>query len=315
MSAVHINREEIAATYQAIRSHIRRTPTIEISANQLGLSTSNTLILKLEFLQHAGSFKPRGAFANMLRRDVPDAGVAAASGGNHGAAVAYAAQQLGHKATIFVPRIASPAKLERIRAFGAELVVEGERYADAQTNCRAFAEATGAMEVHAYDQPETLLGQGTIGLELETQSPGFKTLLVAVGGGGLIGGLAAWLQDRAGIIGVEPRTSRALHAALEAGKPVPVDVSGIAADSLGAREAGALMFPLAQAFVEDVVLVDDDAIREAQRVLWERLRIVTEPGGATALAALLSGAYTPATDEPVCVVVCGANTDAVDFTR
>ena len=313
MTGLHINREEIAATYQAIRSHIRRTPSIEITADQLGLGISNTIILKLELLQHGGSFKPRGAFANLVRRDVPSTGVTAASGGNHGAAVAYAAQQLGHKATIFVPEISSPAKLERIRSFGAELVISGDRYADALALCQAHARDTGALEIHAYDQPETLLGQGTIGLELETQSPNFKTLLVAVGGGGLIGGLSAWLQDRAGIIGVEPQTSCALRKALDAGKPVPVDVSGVAADSLGAKQVGSLMYPLAQAFVEDVVLVDDDAIRNAQRLLWERLRIVAEPGGATALAALASGAYKPDVGEPVCVVVCGGNTDAVDF--
>jgi threonine dehydratase len=315
MAAVSINREEIAATYQAIRKYIRRTPTIEITADQLGLGISNTVILKLELLQHAGSFKPRGAFANLLRRAVPEAGVTAASGGNHGVAVAHAARQLGHTATIFVPEISSPAKIARIRDLGAELVIEGERYADALERCEAFAAKTGALAIHAYDHADTILGQGTIGLELETQSPGFKSILVAVGGGGLIGGLAAWLQDRAGIIGVEPKTSCALHAALSAGRPVPVDVSGIAADSLGAREAGALMFPLAQAFIEDVVLVDDDAIRHAQSILWNRLRIVAEPGGATALAALVSGAYAPKVDEPVCVVVCGGNSDAVDFGR
>lgn len=314
MTAQRINRETIAGAYQAIRGHVRRTPVIEISADQIGLDVSNPIILKLELLQHAGSFKPRGAFANMVLRDVPAAGVTAASGGNHGVAVAYAARQLGHKATIFVPEISARTKVERIRQFGADLVIEGARYADALERCTAFAEANGAMNIHAYDQPETLLGQGTIGLELETQAPNFKTVLVAVGGGGLIGGMAAWLQDRAGIIAVEPRTSCALHAAIAAGAPVPVDVAGIAADSLGAKQVGRLMFPLAQAFVEDVVLVDDDDIRRAQELLWERLRLVAEPGGATALAALISGAYVPAADEPVCVIVCGGNADAVDFS-
>jgi threonine dehydratase len=313
MAAQHINREAIAKAYQAIRAHVRRTPVIEISADQLGLEVSNPVFLKLELLQHAGSFKPRGAFANMLLRDVPAAGVTAASGGNHGVAVAHAARQLGHTATIFVPEIASRAKIERIRQIGADLVIEGARYADALERCNAFTDTTGAMNIHAYDQAETLLGQGTIGLELETQSPNFKTILVAVGGGGLIGGLAAWLQDRAGIVAVEPRTSAALHAAMAAGKPVAVDVAGIAADSLGATQVGRLMFPLAQAFIETVVLVEDDDIRRAQRLLWERLRLVAEPGGATALAALISGAYVPGPDEPICVVVCGGNSDAVNF--
>lgn len=315
MTAQHINRETIAGAYQAIRNHVRRTPVIEISADQLGLDVSTPILLKLELLQHAGSFKPRGAFTNMLLRDVPAAGVTAASGGNHGVAVAYAARQLGHKATIFVPEISSRTKIERIRQLGADLVVEGARYADALDRCTAFAETTGALNIHAYDQPETLIGQGTIGLELETQAPNFRTVLVAVGGGGLIGGMAAWLQDRAAIIAVEPRTSCALHSAVAAGAPVPVDVSGIAADSLGAKQVGRLMFPLAQAFVENVILVEDDDIRRAQHLLWERLRLVAEPGGATALAALMSGAYVPAANEPICVIVCGGNADAVDFSR
>lgn len=313
MDAQRINREAIATTYQAIRAYVRRTPTIEIHASELGLPISNLLILKLELLQHAGSFKPRGAFANMVLREVPEAGVAAASGGNHGAAVAYAAQKLGYKATIFVPEIASPAKIARIRDFGAELVVDGARYADALARCEDYIAESGALNIHAYDQPETLLGQGTIGLELETQSPNFKTLLAAVGGGGLIGGISAWIQDRASIISVEPRRSAALHAALEAGKPVDVDVSGIAADSLGARRVGALMFPLAQAFVENAVLVEDDAILATQRLLWERLRIVTEPGGACALSALVSGAYVPDNNDPICVVICGGNATGVTF--
>ncbi|HUS97343.1 MAG TPA: threonine/serine dehydratase [Hyphomicrobiaceae bacterium] len=315
MTPQDINRETIAETYQAIRSYIRRTPTVEISAADLGLPVTNPIILKLELLQHAGSFKPRGAFSNLLLRDVPTAGVAAASGGNHGAAVAYAAQQLGHKATIFVPEIASPAKISRIRDYGAELVIAGAHYADALERCAAFVEAEGAMELHAYDQPETLVGQGTLGLELETQAPNFTTLLVAVGGGGLIGGLAAWLQDRSAIVGVEPKTSCALHAALEAGNPVDVEVSGISADSLGARRAGHLAFALAQTFVEQVALVDDDAIRQAQSLLWDQLRLIAEPGGAAALAALTSGAYVPRPEERLCVVICGGNTTAVDFTR
>jgi len=315
METQRINREAIAGAYQAIHSHIRRTPVVEISARDLGLEISNPIVLKLELLQHSGSFKPRGAFANLLLRDVPSAGVAAASGGNHGAAVAYAAWKLGHKATIFVPETASPAKIARIRAYGAELVVAGTRYADALERCQSFVSAEGALNVHAYDSPETLTGQGTIGLELETQAPNFNTILVGVGGGGLIGGLSAWLQDRASIIGVEPATSSALHAAFEAGQPVDVEVSGIAIDSLGARRVGSLVYPLAQAFVENVVLVEDTDIVSAQELLWDRLRVAAEPGGAAALAAIISGAYKPAPDERLCVLVCGGNTMAVDFAN
>lgn len=313
MQAQRINREAIASTYQAIRSHVRRTPVIDVTARELGLRLPNRIVFKLELFQHAGSFKARGAFANMVCRDVPSAGVTAASGGNHGAAVAFAAQELGHKATIFVPEIASPAKIARIRDCGAELVIRGERYADALEACRAFAAESGALDIHAYDQRETLLGQGSVALELETQAPTLGALLVAVGGGGLIGGITAWTQGRTSVVAVEPEMSCALNAALDAGRPVDVDVGGMAADSLGARRVGDLMFPLAQAFVEDVVLVTDDDIRAAQRLLWEKLRIAAEPGGVTALAALMSGRFTPRDEAPVGVLICGGNTDAVDF--
>jgi threonine dehydratase len=301
-------------TYGRIRPHVRRTPVVEVAAADLGLA-GHGLQLKLECLQHAGSFKTRGAFANLLMRDVPEAGVAAASGGNHGAAVAYAASRLHKKATIFVPSISSPAKMQRIRDFGATLRVEGERYVEALAACEAFTEATGALGVHAYEQAETMLGQGTLGLELEAQAPGIDTLLIAVGGGGLIGGIAAWYEGRIKVIGVEPETSRALDAALEAGRPVDVEVSGIAADSLGARRIGENMLPIARMFVEDVFLVSDAAIRSAQKLLWQTLRVVAEPGGAAALAALTSGVYVPDQKERVGVLVCGANTTAVDFDR
>ncbi len=307
-----ISRESIASAYARIRGHIRKTPAMEVAGADFGLDIG-LVVLKLEHLQHAGSFKSRGAFANLLMRELPEAGVAAASGGNHGAAVAYAAASLGRKATIFVPAISSPAKIQRIRDFGADLVVKGERYADALDNCEAYMKKTGALGIHAYDQPETLLGQGTVGLELETQAPSIDTLLVAVGGGGLIGGIAAWYEGRIRIVGVEPRTSTALHSALDAGKPVEVDVSGIAADSLGARSVGALMFPLARTFVDRVVLVADDDIRKAQTTLWQALRLVLEPGGAAAFAALQTGSYKPAKGERVGVLLCGGNTTAVDF--
>ena len=270
-------------------------------------------MVKLELLQHTGSFKPRGAFANLLTRPAPTAGVAAASGGNHGAAVAYAAMRLGIRATIFVPHITSLAKIERIRGYGAELVVAGDRYADALAASEDFATRTGALAIHAYDQPETMIGQGTVGLEIEGDAPKIDTLLVAVGGGGLIGGIAAWYAGRIRIVGVEPELSPTLHNALAAGRPIDAPAGGIAADLLAPRRVGELMFPIARSFVERSVLVSDEAIRSAQRALWAVLRVVAEPGGAAALAALLSGAYHPARSERVAVLLCGANTAAVDF--
>ena len=315
MVAQRINREAIAQTYNAIRSHVRRTPTVEVSFEDLGLAQAGSAVLKLELLQHAGSFKSRGAFANLLLRDIPPAGVTCASGGNHGAALAYAAHKLGYPARIFVPAYASEAKIERIRSLGGEVIVKGDQFSDVLANCAAHAEASGALNVHAYDQHETLLGQGTIGLELETQASEIETMLIAVGGGGLIGGISAWFQDRLSIIGVEPVTACTLHTAIEAGAPVDVSVSGLAADSLGAQRIGSLMFPLAQTFVEEVALVEDDAIAQAQELLWEKMRIVAEPGGAAALAAVISGAYVPKPGERVCVLVCGGNTGAVNFAR
>jgi threonine dehydratase len=314
-SSPAINRDAIAATERLIRPYIRRTPTMRIAAGDLGLA-GEPIVLKLEFLQHTGSFKPRGAFANLLsRRQIPAAGVAAASGGNHGVAVAYAARQLGLKARIFVPQVASPVKLDRIRSLDAELVVGGEVYADALAASEAYVAASGAIAIHAYDQPETILGQGTVGLEIEADMSEIDTLLVAVGGGGLIGGIAAWYRGRVRIIGVEPEAAPTLHAALAAGQPVDAPAGGIAADSLAPRQVGRLMFPIAEAYVERVVLVPDAAIAAAQRQLWEALRIVAEPGGAAAMAALTSGCYRPAPGERVAVLLCGANTTAVDFGR
>lgn len=310
-----IDRATIAATERLIRPYIRRTPAMRIAAGDLGLA-AEPIVLKLEFLQHTGSFKPRGAFANLLsRRHISAVGVAAASGGNHGVAVAYAAQQLGLKARIFVPRVASPVKLDRIRSLGAELVVGGEVYADALAANEAYVADSGALAIHAYDQPETMLGQGTVGLEIAEDAPDIDTLLVAVGGGGLIGGIAAWYRGQVRIVGVEPEAAPTLHAALAAGRPVDAPAGGIAADSLAPRQVGRLMFPLAQAYVERVVLVPDAAIAAAQQQLWETLRVVAEPGGAAAMAALTAGRYRPAPGERVAVLLCGANTTAVDFAR
>ena len=299
-----ITREHIAATEMLIRPHIRRTPAIEVDAADFGLGAS-AICFKLELMQHSGSFKVRGAFANLLMRKVPPAGVIAASGGNHGVAVAFAAMQLGVKAAIFVPKV---------RAYGGELVVTGAVYADALAASEARAAETGALAVHAYDQRETLLGQGSVGLEFEADRPEIDTLLVATGGGGLIGGIAAWYAGRIQIISVEPELAPTLHDALKAGHPIDAPAGGIAADSLAPRRVGSLMFPIAQRHVAAAVLVEDAAIRDAQRRLWDVLRIATEPGAA-ALAALLSGRYRPAKAERVAVLLCGANTTAVDFDR
>ena len=274
---------------------------------------SRPVDLKLECLQHSGSFKARGAFTNLLTRTVPEAGVVAASGGNHGAAVAYAAMRLGVPASIFVPGVTSPAKAERIRSYGARLVIGGDRYADALAASERFAEESGALAIHAFDQPETLLGQGTLGAEIEADLPEITTLLVAVGGGGLIGGIAAWFRGKVKIVAVEPERAPTLHRALAAGEPVDAPAEGIAADLLAPKRVGKLMFPIAAAFVERSVLVTDDDIRTAQLALWDKVRIVAEPGGAAAFAALLSGRYSPGPDERVAVLVCGANTTAVKF--
>jgi len=309
-----ITREGISGAYEVIRSHIRRTPCIQADAAEFGLSPAR-LTLKLELLQHSGSFKVRGAFANLLTRRLPDAGVVAASGGNHGVAVAYAAGKLNVPARIFVPTITSPAKLARLYQYGAQVTVTGERYAEALAASEIWAAESGALPVHAYDQMETLLGQGTAGLEWEAQDPDLDTLLVAVGGGGLIGGIAGWYRGRTKIIGVEPSAAPTLFKALEAGYPVDAEAGGIAADSLAPRRVGELMFPIAQRFIERVVLVSDEAIMGAQRALWDMLRIAVEPGGAAAFSALLSGAYRPGGGEQVGVLLCGGNTAAVDFSR
>jgi len=309
-----LGREAIAGVERLIRPYVRRTPVIEVLAADFGFPFAG-LSVKLELLQHAGSFKVRGAFANLLTRTVPAAGVVAASGGNHGAAVAYAAGKLGVRARIYVPTVSSPAKIALIRSYRAELVVHGERYADALAAAEQWAAGSGAMQIHAYDQPGAILGQGSVGLEWEEQAPKLDTVLVAVGGGGLIGGVAAWYQSKLKIVGVEPAEAPTLTRALEAGRPVDAPAGGIAADSLAPRRVGELMFPLAQKYVERVVLVEDQAIRDAQRALWERLRIAAEPGGAAAFAALLSRKHQPAANERVGVLVCGGNTTAVDFNK
>lgn len=292
--------------------HIRRTPVIEVDGGDFGLDGVR-LAFKLEFLQHAGSFKTRGAFNNLLTRSIGPAGVVAASGGNHGAAVAYAAMKRRVPATIFVPSVASPAKMAQIRGYGARLEVAGERYNDALLASEAWGRESGALAIHAFEQPETLQGQATVGLEFEEQAPRIERLLVAVGGGGLVGGMAAWYAGRIPVTGVEPEAAPTLTHALAAGEPVDAPAGGVAADSLAPKRVGSLMFPVARWFMAGTVLVTDDAIRDAQRALWKTLRIVAEPGGAAAMAALLSGAVKARAGETVGVLLCGANTTAVDF--
>ncbi|QPC90683.1 threonine/serine dehydratase [Mesorhizobium sp. INR15] len=307
-----VTRERIAAMEPRIRPYIRHTPVLRVDMADFDRPPL-AVDLKLECLQHSGSFKARGAFTNLLERPVPKAGVVAASGGNHGAAVAYAAMRLGHKATIFVPEVSPPAKLERIRSYGAELIVGGARYAEALAASENFAEKSGALRIHAFNQEETLVGQGTLGLEIEADLPGIDTLLVAVGGGGLIGGIAAWFAGRIRIIAIEPEGAPTLYRALEAGHPVDAPAEGIAADSLAPKRVGEMMFPIAEAFVERSILVSDDDIIAAQKALWNRVRIISEPGGAAAFAAILSGHYVPAPGERVAVLVCGANANPATF--
>jgi threonine dehydratase len=306
-----ITCEAITKAAHRIAPHVRRTPVMDVMV----AGVARPVTLKLELFQHAGSFKARGAFNTLTDAEVGPAGVATASGGNHGAAVAYAARQLGHAAVIFVPEISSPAKVARIASYGAAIVQKGATYNDALGFCNAHIAETGAMSVHAYDAVPTLEGQGTLARELEDQAPGLDTLLVAVGGGGLIGGIAAWYQSRVKVVGVEPMTCNTLHAALDAGKPVAIKPSGLAADSLGSTSVGALMFEIARHHVAELVLISDDDIREAQRHLWRDLQLITEPGGAAAFAALLTGAYRPEKDERVGVVICGANTSMDVFGK
>jgi threonine dehydratase len=285
-----ITRDDIRATYDTIRPYIRRTPVVRLGLGDLDPAAGELpdVTLKLEQLQCAGAFKARGAFANLLLREVPPAGVVAASGGNHGVAVAYAAHRLAVPARIFVPTVSAPAKMERIRQLGADLVVTGDRYADALAAAQAWEQSSGAMSVHAFDQRETLLGQGTLGLELAGQADQLDTVLVPVGGGGLIGGVASWFAGSARVIGVEPEGAPTLTRARAAGEPADAPAEGVAADALAPRRVGELVFPITQAYVEDVVLV-------------------AEPAASVGIAALLTGAYKPAPGEHVAVVISGAN--------
>jgi threonine dehydratase len=304
-----ISRDDIRQCYDTIRPYIRRTPVIQVDLAELDESATAlpTGTLKLEQLQCAGAFKARGAFTNLLLRDVPPAGVVAASGGNHGVAVAYAAHRLSIPAKIFVPTVSAPTKIERIRQLGADLVVTGDRYADALAAAQDWEQRSGAMSVHAYDQRETILGQGTLGLELAEQAASLDTVLVPVGGGGLLAGVASWFAGDVRVIAVEPEGAPTLSYARAAGQPTDAPAGSVAADALAPRRVGELVFPITESYVDDVLLVDDASILAGQRALWQAFRVAAEPAASVGIAALLAGAYKPAPGEHVAVVITGAN--------
>jgi threonine dehydratase len=315
--AAAFSADEIRRTYPRISPYLRRTPILTIPLAALTgtgrADAGQDVVLKLEQLQCAGSFKARGAFANLLLRQIPPAGVIAASGGNHGVAVAYAAHRLGVPATIFVPAIAGRAKIDAIRSFGADLRIGGDRYADAWAAAQISAAESGALQVPAFDQRETILGQGSVGLELSEQVSDLDTVLLPVGGGGLLAGVAAFFAGAVRVIGVEPDRAPTLTRARASGGPVDAPTGSIAADVLAPRRIGDLVFPLTESYVSDVILVADQDIRDAQEALWRSTRLLTEPAGAVTSAALISGAYRPAPGERVALVISGANTTLSDF--
>ena len=296
-----VNSEKVSAAWEKIRSYVVRTPIMQTDV------FGPSLALKLEHMQHTGSFKARGAMNSLLSMDVPTSGLVAASGGNHGAAVAWAAARLGHKARIYVPEIAGPAKINLIKSLGADLVVVPGAYSNALEQALQYEADTGAAQVHAFDALGTVAGQGTVLAEWEDQGLEADTVLIAVGGGGLIGGAMAWLEGRCKVVGVEPFNAPTLTKALQTGPQTTVEVSGVAANALGAKQVGRICYDLAQATGTKTVNVEDDAISKAQVLLWERLRQLVEPAGAAALAAILSGAYIPQKGERVAVLLCGAN--------
>lgn len=311
-----ITRAEVDAAVTRVEGRVRETPVLRVETGLFGAE----VVLKCEYLQHTGSFKARGAFNRILAaaqapggRGLGVAGVVAASGGNAGMAVAYAAARLGVPATVFVPTTAPKVKVDKLRALGATVRQVGAEFAVANAAALEHADVTGALSCHAYDQPEIVAGQGGVAVELTRQAPDVDTVLVSVGGGGLMGGIAAGLAGRARLVAVEPETIPTLHHALAAGAAVDVEVSGVAADSLGARRIGEHAFELAVAHDVHSVLVTDDAIVAARRMLWDELRIVVEHGTAAAVAAVVSGAYRPETGERLAIVLCGANTDPTDL--
>ena len=307
-----ITPDHITRAAERIAPHVHRTPLWRLPSSALQLPEGGAAFevwLKLEHLQRSGSFKARGMFNRLLSHPVPAAGVIVASGGNAGIATAVAARALGVRAEVFVPALISPAKRERLEALGAQVVVGGAAYADALQACEARQRETGALLMHAYDQPEVVAGAGTLAREVELDAGLPDTLLVSVGGGGLIGGIAAWCAGRCRVVALEPETAPTLHSARAAGAPVDVAVSGIAADSLGARRIGALAWAITQQHVHNALLLSDGAIREAQHFMWREFRLAVEPAAALPLAALRSGAYAPQPGERIGLVVCGANVD------
>jgi threonine dehydratase len=311
MSAATPARADVEAAVRRLDAHggfLRRTPLFRLAGAAVGVNCAEVW-LKLEQLQVGGSFKARGMLNRMLSNAVPAGGVIIASGGNAGIATAAVAQALGLPCEVFVPEIASAAKRERLRQLGATVVVTGTAYAQAQEACVARQHISGALMLHAYDQFEVVAGAGTLAAEIEDQAGLPDSVLVSVGGGGLIGGVAAWFEDRVRIVALEPELAPTLHAARQTGQPVNVAVSGIAADSLGARRIGDLAWTLSQRHVRDSLLLSDAAIVGAQRWLWQELKLAVEPAAALGLAALQSGAYLPRPDETVCLILCGANLD------
>jgi threonine dehydratase len=307
-----VTRFDVENASDLLGTWVRRTPVAELERGAFGVP--GRLVLKLELLQHTGSFKPRGAFNRMLTADIDETGVLAASGGNFGLAVAYAANRLGHPAEIFVPSTSPPMKVQRIRSYGATVHVIDGYYADAFAACEERAFDTGAAFLHPYDQPAVVAGQGTLALELADQEPTLDTVIVAVGGGGLIGGIAAWFASDVRVIGVETDRCPTVTAALAAGEPVDVEVGGIAADALGADRAGMIGLAIVRRHVEQVVLVTDDDVARARQLLWDGCRVAAEPGAAAPLAALLSGAYIPQPEERIALVICGGNADPAELT-
>ena len=305
-----ISRDDIEAAAQRIAPHVRRTPLWVLRSDELGLPGPGFEVwLKLEQLQRSGSFKARGMFNRLLANPIPAAGVIAASGGNAGIATATAAQALGVPAEIFVPAVISPAKRDRLEQLGARVVVTGAVYAEAFAACQQRQRESGALMTHAYDQAEVLAGAGTLAREIESQAGVPDALLVSVGGGGLAGGIAAWFAGRTRMVALEPERAPTLHAALAAGSPVDVEVSGIAADALGARRIGALAWEVAQRHPMSSLVLRDDDIVDAQRWLWQALKLAVEPAAALPLAALRSGAWQAQAGQRICLVLCGANVD------
>ncbi|MDP9972701.1 threonine dehydratase [Variovorax paradoxus] len=289
---------------------LRQTPLWKLPSAAFGLAAPGVeLWLKLEHMQVSGSFKARGMMNRLLANDIPESGVIVASGGNAGIATAAAAKALGVRCQVFLPGVSPEAKRARLRALGAEVVVVGELYPDALAACLARQEETGALLTHAYDQPEVVAGAGTLGQEIEAEGGLPDSVLVSVGGGGLIGGLAGWFEKRARVVALEPEKAPALYRARQAGEPVDVEVGGIAADSLGARRIGAISWDITQQYVQDALLLSDESIRAAQQWLWKELKLAVEPAAALPLAALQTGAYVPREGEKVCLIVCGANVD------